>query len=107
MIIQLANASNFICDHQSFCHVNCYERQRRSCARLVAALHRVYSSSKQLQLSEQQGSSCSEQAGGCGGGGWQGGGALGGGGGGTTAKDRLKRRVSRGGGIRHGGDIVN
>ncbi|XP_064639472.1 protein unc-80 homolog [Lineus longissimus] len=42
VIIQLANTSNFICDHQNFCHPNCYERQQRSCTRLMNATFKVY-----------------------------------------------------------------
>lgn len=44
VIIQLANSSNFICEHQSPCHPSCYERQRRSAIRLISALKRVYES---------------------------------------------------------------
>lgn len=44
VVVQLANTSNFICEHQSFCHPNCYERQRRSCARLMTAITKIYSS---------------------------------------------------------------
>ena len=45
-MVQLSNTSNFICDHQSFCHPNCYERQRRGCSRLMKAVQRVYESDK-------------------------------------------------------------
>ena len=44
VVVQVANTSNFICDHQGFCHPNCYERQRRSCARLIMAMQRIYDS---------------------------------------------------------------
>jgi len=42
VVVTLANSSNFICDHASFCHPNCYERQRRSCVRLMTAIKQVY-----------------------------------------------------------------
>ena len=44
VVVQLANTSNFICEHQNYCHPDCYERQRRSCARLIAAVVKVYES---------------------------------------------------------------
>ncbi|XP_076436361.1 protein unc-80 homolog isoform X3 [Babylonia areolata] len=44
VVVQLANLSNFICTHQGYCHPNCYERQRRSCSRLTAALRKMYES---------------------------------------------------------------
>lgn len=44
VVVQLANKSNFVCDHQNVCHLNCYERQRRSCTRLMLALRKVYNS---------------------------------------------------------------
>lgn len=47
VVVQLANRSNFICDHLNFCHPNCYERQRRSCARLITAMRKIYESEKQ------------------------------------------------------------
>lgn len=46
VVVQLANRSNFICDHQNFCHPNCYERQRRSCTRLITSLRKIYESEK-------------------------------------------------------------
>ncbi|XP_021380201.1 protein unc-80 homolog isoform X3 [Mizuhopecten yessoensis] len=46
VVVQLANLSNFICPHQSYCHPNCYERQRRSCSRLVTAMRKVYLSTE-------------------------------------------------------------
>jgi len=42
VVVTLANSSNFICDHATFCHPNCYERQRRSCVRLMTAVKQVY-----------------------------------------------------------------
>ncbi|XP_055887561.1 protein unc-80 homolog isoform X2 [Biomphalaria glabrata] len=47
VVVQLANLSNFICTHQNFCHPNCYERQRRSCTRLTAALRKIYESTEE------------------------------------------------------------
>ena len=44
VVVTLANSSNFICDHSAYCHPNCYERQRRSCVRLMTAVRHVYSS---------------------------------------------------------------
>ncbi|XP_074657337.1 protein unc-80 homolog [Tubulanus polymorphus] len=44
VVIQFANTSNFICDHQDFCHPNCYERQQRSCSRLMTGVIKVYES---------------------------------------------------------------
>lgn len=44
VVIRLANNSNFICEHQQFCHSNCYERQRRSCIRLLNAARKIYES---------------------------------------------------------------
>ncbi|KAK3087178.1 hypothetical protein FSP39_002695 [Pinctada imbricata] len=46
VVVQLANLSNFICCHQNYCHPNCYERQRRSCSRLVNSLKQVYQSTE-------------------------------------------------------------
>ena len=43
-MVQIANISNFICDHYNFCHPNCYERQRRSCTRLMTAVRKCYQS---------------------------------------------------------------
>ena len=42
--MQLSSSSNFICDHDAFCHPNCYDRERRSCARLMNAVCKVYQS---------------------------------------------------------------
>jgi len=42
VVVTLANTSNFICDHTTYCHPNCYERQRRSCVRLMTSLRQVY-----------------------------------------------------------------
>ena len=42
VIVTIANTSNFICEHRVTCHVHCYERQRRSCAKLLTALNRIY-----------------------------------------------------------------
>jgi hypothetical protein len=50
--VQLANLSNFICTHQGYCHPNCYERQRRSCSRLIASLRKMYES---LETSSDEG----------------------------------------------------
>ncbi|XP_059153938.1 protein unc-80 homolog isoform X2 [Physella acuta] len=47
VVVQLANLSNFICTHQNFCHPNCYERQRRSCSRLTAAIRKIYESTEE------------------------------------------------------------
>ena len=44
VVVQLANTSNFICEHRNFCHPNCYERQRRSCSRLMMAIRKIYGS---------------------------------------------------------------
>ncbi|XP_078693709.1 protein unc-80 homolog isoform X2 [Branchiostoma floridae x Branchiostoma belcheri] len=42
VIVQVANTSNFICEHKGFCHPDCYHRQQRSCLRLIKAVHTVY-----------------------------------------------------------------
>ncbi|XP_071097692.1 protein unc-80 homolog [Haliotis cracherodii] len=47
VVVQLANLSNFICTHQNYCHPNCYERQRRSCSRLITSLRKVYHSTEE------------------------------------------------------------
>ncbi len=78
--MQLANTSNFICDHQGFCHPNCYERQRRSCARLIAASQRIYGSGPEDARPAAGGGSASEEAGG--------------GDFNSVFRDKLKRRVS-------------
>ena len=45
VVVDLARTSYFICDHQqSGCDPCCYEKQRNSCKRLVAALCQVYES---------------------------------------------------------------
>ncbi|CAH1781834.1 unnamed protein product, partial [Owenia fusiformis] len=44
IVVRLANTSNFVCDHQNYCNPNCYERQRRSCCRLMAAVKHVHES---------------------------------------------------------------
>lgn len=54
VVVQLANLSNFICPHQNFCHPNCYERQRRSCSRLVTALKKIYQSSEHEEEDKKQ-----------------------------------------------------
>ncbi|KAL3872189.1 hypothetical protein ACJMK2_040132 [Sinanodonta woodiana] len=54
VVIQLANMSNFICTHQNYCHPNCYERQRRSCSRLVIALKKVYQSTEEGEKNESE-----------------------------------------------------
>lgn len=42
-IIQLASASNFICDHTGgSCHKYCFLRQNRSCQLLAKALEKIY-----------------------------------------------------------------
>ena len=46
VVVQLANLSNFICNHQNYCHPDCYERQRRSCSRMVTAMKKVYQSTE-------------------------------------------------------------
>ncbi|CAD5116523.1 DgyrCDS5405 [Dimorphilus gyrociliatus] len=50
VVIRLANNSNFICEHQQFCHTNCYERQRRSCVRLLNAARKVYDSTPESMM---------------------------------------------------------
>ncbi|XP_052242651.1 protein unc-80 homolog isoform X2 [Dreissena polymorpha] len=52
VVIQLSNQSNFICPHQGFCHLDCYERQRRSCSRLVTAMKKIYQSTEEEQVRE-------------------------------------------------------
>ncbi|KAK6194683.1 hypothetical protein SNE40_000272 [Patella caerulea] len=47
VVVQIANLSNFICPHQNFCHPNCYERQRRSCSRLITALRKIHESTEE------------------------------------------------------------
>ena len=54
MVIQLANLSNFICPHQGFCHPDCYERQRRSCSRLITAVKKIYESSPEEKQKESE-----------------------------------------------------
>eukprot|EP00105_Crassostrea_gigas_P024973 XP_011445404.1 PREDICTED: protein unc-80 homolog isoform X2 [Crassostrea gigas] len=73
VVVQLANLSNFICPHQNFCHPNCYERQRRSCSRLVTALKKIYQSSEHEEEDKKQ----------------------------DTKKDFLKERLKRRGSIFH------
>ncbi|XP_052063828.1 protein unc-80 homolog [Mytilus californianus] len=46
VVVQLANLSNFICTHQNYCHPDCYERQRRSCSRMITAMKKVYQSTE-------------------------------------------------------------
>ncbi|KAL4233067.1 Protein unc-80 [Mactra antiquata] len=46
VVIQLANMSNFVCSHQSYCHPDCYERQRRSCSRLIMSVKKIYQSTE-------------------------------------------------------------
>ena len=53
VVVTLANTSNFICTHQHYCHPNCYERQRRSCTRLVTALIKVYESQPKEEEEEE------------------------------------------------------
>ena len=74
VVVQLANTSNFICDHQNFCHPNCYERQRRSCSRLMTALRKVQESEPGDQPEPMPKDVQSERR--------------------DTLKDKLKRRVS-------------
>ena len=52
VVIQLANLSNFICPHQSYCHPNCYERQRRSCSRLITSVKKIYESVEEEPVKE-------------------------------------------------------
>ncbi|CAE1324419.1 UNC80 [Acanthosepion pharaonis] len=54
IVVQLANLSNFICTHQDFCHPYCYERQRRSCIRLITALKKVYESTKEHEAKKTE-----------------------------------------------------
>lgn len=54
VVIQLANMSNFICPHQNYCHPDCYERQRRSCSRLITAVKKIYQSSEEEQMKESE-----------------------------------------------------
>ena len=51
-MIQLANLSNFICPHQSYCHPNCYERQRRSCSRLITSVKKIYEATEEDEVKE-------------------------------------------------------
>lgn len=48
----MANTSNFICEHQNYCHPNCYERQRRSCIRLMTAISKIYDSEAPVEDTE-------------------------------------------------------
>ncbi|XP_036354476.1 protein unc-80 homolog isoform X2 [Octopus sinensis] len=50
IVVQLANLSNFICTHQNYCHPYCYERQRRSCSRLITAVNKIYESVKEVEV---------------------------------------------------------
>ena len=52
--MQLSSSSNFICDHDAFCHPNCYDRERRSCARLMNAVCKVYQSEADDMTSAQK-----------------------------------------------------
>ncbi|XP_048774238.1 protein unc-80 homolog isoform X3 [Ostrea edulis] len=54
VVVQIANLSNFICSHQNFCHPNCYERQRRSCSRLVTGLKKIYQSTEHEEEEKKQ-----------------------------------------------------
>ena len=70
----MANTSNFICDHQSFCHPNCYERQRRSCTRLMTAIKKVYDSEKEDKEKQREEAKKEEKK--------------------ENFRDKMKRRVS-------------
>ncbi|ESO92838.1 hypothetical protein LOTGIDRAFT_232936 [Lottia gigantea] len=49
VVVQIANLSNFICPHHNYCHPNCYERQRRSCSRLITALRKIHDSTEESE----------------------------------------------------------
>ncbi|KAL8568215.1 hypothetical protein ACOMHN_027738 [Nucella lapillus] len=72
VVVQLANLSNFICTHQGYCHPNCYERQRRSCSRLIAAMRKMYETSESSMADEARNGSSQKD----------------------NMKDKLKRRDS-------------
>ena len=93
VVVQVANTSNFICEHQGFCHPNCYERQRRSCSRLIMAIQRIYDSQPGDDARDSRGGS----AGRAGVAGGEGPGAEDGGRNDdfhSLFRDKLKRRVS-------------
>ena len=46
--------SNFICPHQGYCHPDCYERQRRSCSRLVTAVKKIYEATEEEPVKESE-----------------------------------------------------
>ena len=48
--MKLITGCNFECNHQAFCHLNCYQRRTRSCQRLVDALRRVYGEPMSVNL---------------------------------------------------------
>ncbi|XP_054724860.1 protein unc-80 homolog [Uloborus diversus] len=50
VMIKVLKNLNFDCNHQYFCHDNCYRRQMRSCNRLVKAIRKVYGDSFGLLL---------------------------------------------------------
>ena len=74
IVVQIANSSNFICEHHQVCHPYCYERQRRSCSRPMAAIKKVYESEKNEEP-ETPPSSVGERR--------------------DTLRDKYKRRVRR------------
>ncbi|XP_065573108.1 protein unc-80 homolog isoform X4 [Artemia franciscana] len=42
VMIHIASAFNFTCQHQNFCHPRCYRRQIRACGRLLNTARQVY-----------------------------------------------------------------
>ena len=54
-VIQLNSLTAFLCDHQGVCHLNCHQRQSRSCTRMVQALKTVYSSPNKLDKIPERG----------------------------------------------------
>ncbi|XP_066269985.1 protein unc-80 homolog isoform X2 [Branchiostoma lanceolatum] len=53
VIVQVANTSNFICEHKGFCHPDCYQRQQRSCLRLIKAVHTVYGAGLDIRYRDE------------------------------------------------------
>ncbi|XP_035664589.1 protein unc-80 homolog [Branchiostoma floridae] len=53
VIVQVANTSNFICEHKGFCHPDCYHRQQRSCLRLAKAVHTVYGAGMDIRCRDE------------------------------------------------------
>ena len=54
-VIQLNSLTAFLCDHQGVCHLNCHQRQSRSCTRMVQALKTVYRSPNKVDKIPERG----------------------------------------------------